>query len=281
MPTPFDALTPTGPGRVLHQPATARYPEMPGKVAVVTGAARGMGARFAAGLATRGVHVVGGDLDAAAMTATADDLTVALAAESIEDKPGRIVASAVDVTRAEDHVALAQRAIDEFGRIDFWVNNAGIFPYAEVPDITPEQIRSTLSVNVEGVLFGAQAAAARMEPGSAIVNMASVSAVRVRKGRAAYCSSKAAVAHLTESLAVELGDQGIRVNAIAPGYIDTEMTRWIQDDAPALAKALDAVPLHRIGSPEEVCGVLLFLLSDSSRYVTGHSLAVDGGSRHV
>ncbi|WP_328608765.1 glucose 1-dehydrogenase [Amycolatopsis sp. NBC_00345] len=272
---------PAGPGRVRHQPVTARYPELPGQVAVITGAARGMGARFAAGLATRGVDVVAGDINADAMTATAEELNAALAAESLEEKPGRIVASTVDVTKPEDHLALAQRAVDEFGRVDFWVNNAGIFPFAEVADISAEQIRATLSVNVEGVLFGAQAAAAHLRPGGAIVNMSSVSAVRVRRGRGAYCSSKAAVAHLTESLAVELGDQGIRVNAIAPGYIDTEMTRWIQDDAPALAKALDAVPLHRIGSPEEVFGVLLFLLSDSARYVTGHSIAVDGGSRHV
>ncbi|MFJ7213161.1 SDR family NAD(P)-dependent oxidoreductase [Amycolatopsis sp. NPDC098790] len=269
---------PTGPGRVLHQPVTTRYPEFPGKVAVITGAARGMGARFAAALATRGVDVVGGDIDGAAMAATAAELG---GEQSLEAKPGRIVPATLDVTKAEDHLALARTAIDEFGRIDFWVNNAGIFPFAEVPEITPEQIRATLSVNVEGVLFGAQAAAKHMKPGGAIVNMSSVSAVRVRKGRGAYCSSKAAVAHLTESLAVELGDQGIRVNSIAPGYIDTEMTRWIQDDAPALAKALDAVPLHRIGSPEEVAGVLLFLLSDSARYVTGHSIAVDGGSRHV
>ncbi|SEP07873.1 SDR family NAD(P)-dependent oxidoreductase [Amycolatopsis saalfeldensis] len=270
---------PTGSGRVLHQPVTARYPELPGKVAVITGAARGMGARFAAGLATRGVDVVAGDINGEAMTATAEELNAANG--SLEEKPGRIVASTVDVTKPEEHLALARRAVDEFGRIDFWVNNAGIFPFAEVADISAEQIRATLSVNVEGVLFGAQAAAAHLRPGGAIVNMSSVSAVRVRRGRGAYCSSKAAVAHLTESLAVELGDQGIRVNAIAPGYIDTEMTRWIQDDAPALAKALEAVPLHRIGSPEEVFGVLLFLLSDSARYVTGHSIAVDGGSRHV
>ncbi|SFW79011.1 SDR family NAD(P)-dependent oxidoreductase [Amycolatopsis australiensis] len=272
---------PTGPGRVLHQPVTARYPEFPGKVAVVTGAARGMGARFTAALATRGVDVVGGDIDGDAMAATAAELAGALAESSLEAKPGRIVPATLDVTKAEDHLALARQATDEFGRLDFWVNNAGIFPFAEVPDITPEQIRATLSVNVEGVLFGAQAAAKHLKPGGAIVNMSSVSAVRVRKGRGAYCSSKAAVAHLTESLAVELGDRGIRVNSIAPGYIDTEMTRWIQDDAPALARALDAVPLHRIGSPEEVAGVLLFLLSDSARYVTGHSIAVDGGSRHV
>ncbi|GAA1958669.1 SDR family oxidoreductase [Amycolatopsis minnesotensis] len=272
---------PSGPGRVLHQPVLTRYPEFPGKVAVVTGAARGMGARFTTALATRGVDVVGGDIDGDAMAATAAELTAALDESSLEAGPGRIVPAVLDVTKAADHLALAQRAVDEFGRIDFWVNNAGIFPFAEIADIAPEQIRATLSVNVEGVLFGAQAAAKHLPPGGAIVNMSSVSAVRVRKGRGAYCSSKAAVAHLTESLAVELGDQGIRVNAIAPGYIDTEMTRWIQDDPPALAKALDAVPLHRIGSPEEVAGVLLFLLSDSARYVTGHSIAVDGGSRHV
>jgi 3-oxoacyl-[acyl-carrier protein] reductase len=120
-----------------------------------------------------------------------------------------------------------------------------------------------------------------MKTGGAIVNMASVAAVRVRRGRAAYCSSKAAVAHLTECLAVEFGDLGIRVNAIAPGFVDTEMTRWVQDDPAALAKALDSVPLHRLGSPEEIVGPMLFLLSDSARYVTGHILAVDGGSRHV
>ncbi|MFF4771426.1 SDR family NAD(P)-dependent oxidoreductase [Microtetraspora fusca] len=168
-----------------------------------------------------------------------------------------------------------------FGRIDFWVNNAGVFPYALAGEIPADQMRSTLAVNVEGVLYGAQTAARHMGPGGAIVNMSSVSAVRVRKGRGAYCTSKAAVAHLTESLAVEFGDRGIRVNSIAPGYIDTEMTRWVQEDPVALRHALDVVPLHRFGSPEEVFGALLFLLSDSARYITGHSIAVDGGSRHV
>ncbi|GAA2398350.1 SDR family oxidoreductase [Actinomadura vinacea] len=258
-------------GRVQNAPITAQYPEFPGKAAVVTGAARGMGARFAAGLAARGVDVVGADIDEAAMAATAQEIA----------GPGKVVAARIDVTRAEDHEAVARIALERFGRLDFWVNNAGVFPYAPVGEITPEQIGSTLSVNVEGVLYGAQAAARHMSPGGAIVNMSSVSAVRVRKGRGAYCTSKAAVAHLTESLAVELGDRGIRVNALAPGYIDTDMTRWVKEDPAALQHALDVVPLHRLGSPEEVLGPLLFLLSDSARYVTGHSIAVDGGSRHV
>ncbi|MGW0173832.1 SDR family NAD(P)-dependent oxidoreductase [Rhodococcus sp. NPDC003322] len=269
------------PGRTNASQMTARYPEMAGKVAVVTGAARGMGAAFAAGLATRGVNVVGADINEEQMAASAQEINDALAANSIADVPGRVVGARVDVTKADEHEALAQTALKEFGRIDFWINNAGIFPFGLVQDISPEQISAVLDVNVEGVLFGSQAAARHMVPGGAIVNMSSVSAVRNRRGRAAYCTSKAAVAHLTQSLAVELGDKGIRVNAIAPGYIDTEMTRWVQEDPVALANALDSVPLHRLGSPEEVFGPMLFLLSDSARYVTGHSIAVDGGSRHV
>ena len=190
-------------------------------------------------------------------------------------------AGRIDVADPGQHDDLAQVAVSEFGSLDYWVNNAGVFPFALIGEISAEQMSSVLDVNVQGVLHGAQAAARHMEPGGAIVNMSSVSAVRVRRGRAAYCASKAAVAHLTESLAVELGDKGLRVNSIAPGFIDTEMTRWLQDDPEALEAALDNVPLHRVGSPEEVVGVLLFLLSDSSRYVTGHSIAVDGGSRHV
>ncbi|GHF41887.1 3-oxoacyl-[acyl-carrier protein] reductase [Amycolatopsis bartoniae] len=263
--------------RARHEPMTAVYPDLEGKVAVVTGAARGMGARFTAALAARGVHVVGADINEEQMLTTAREI----AAELKGEKPGEVIGTRIDVTKPEDHEAVAQLALERFGRLDFWVNNAGIFPFALAGEITPEQIEATLKVNVEGVLYGAQTAARHMEPGSAIVNMSSVSAVRVRRGRGAYCTSKAAVAHLTESLAVELGDQGIRVNSIAPGYIDTEMTRWVKEDPAALRHALDVVPLHRLGSPEEVVGPLLFLLSDSARYVTGHSIAVDGGSRHV
>lgn len=271
----------SGPGHTDATPMSAHYPELEGKAAVVTGAAQGMGAVFAAGLATRGVSVLAADINEEQVVATADRINGELAGRSLAGKPGRVVGVRTDVTVAAEHEELAQRALREFGRIDFWVNNAGIFPFAEAADISPDQIGATLRVNVEGVLYGAQAAARHMRPGSAIVNMSSVSAVRVRKGRGAYCTSKAAVAHLTESLAVEFGDKGIRVNSLAPGYIDTEMTRWVQDDPAALAHALDVVPLHRLGSPEEVFGPLLFLLSDSARYVTGHSIAVDGGSRHV
>lgn len=269
------------PGRTNTATIRAVYPEMPGKVAVVTGAARGMGAQFAKGLAARGVHVVGGDVDDVAMKATAERINAELAADALVDQPGRVTGARVDVTVASDHEALAQVALAEHGRLDYWINNAGIFPFALAEEISPEQISATLDVNVEGVLFGAQAAARHLGEGGAIVNMSSVSALRVRRGRGAYCASKAAVHHLTESLAFELGDKGIRVNQIAPGFIDTEMTQWIKGDPEALAKALDNVPLHRFGAPEEVLGAMLFLLSDAARYVTGNSISVDGGSRHV
>lgn len=271
----------TGPARVVDRPMEVVHPEMAGRAAVVTGAARGMGRAFTAALARRGVHVVGADVNDVDMKQAADEINRELAAHPGDVRPGRVAAHRVDVVDPGQQDELALAAVREFGSLDYWVNNAGVFPYATVGDISGDQISSVLDVNVKGVLHGAQAAARHMGPGGVIVNMSSVSAVRVRRGRAAYCASKAAVAHLTESLAVELGDRGIRVNAIAPGFIDTEMTRWLQDDPEALAAALDNVPLHRVGSPEEVVGVLLFLLSDSSRYVTGHSIAVDGGSRHV
>jgi 3-oxoacyl-[acyl-carrier protein] reductase len=254
------------------------HPDLRGKVAVVTGAGRGMGARFAAALARRGVHVVGADIDAALMAETS-------AAIGLEHRDvagaGDVVGATVDVRSREAQQKLAEFAVERFGKLDLWINNAGIFPEAPAADIPASQMQATLSINVEGVLYGAQAAASVMKPGGAILNMASVAAFRVRRTRTAYCTSKAAVAHLTECLAVEFGDLGIRVNAIAPGLIDTEMTHWIQSDAEVLGKALGNIPLHRMGSPEEIVGPLLFLLSDSARYVTGHILTVDGGSRHV
>ncbi|WP_340538896.1 SDR family NAD(P)-dependent oxidoreductase [Nocardioides sp. GXZ039] len=266
------------PGRVQGDLMQVDHPDLRGKVAVITGAGRGMGARFAAALARRGVQVVGADLDEQLMagTAAAIDLEHADVADA-----GEVLATGVDVRDRDAQQCIAELARERFGKVDLWINNAGVFPETPALDIPVSQIQSTLAINVEGVLYGAQAAASVMEPGGSIVNMASVAAARVRRGRAAYCSSKAAVAHLTECLAVEYGDIGLRVNAIAPGFVDTEMTRWVHDDPPALAKALDSIPLHRLGSPEEIVGPMLFLLSDSARYVTGHVLAVDGGSRHV
>ncbi|MFD7868248.1 SDR family NAD(P)-dependent oxidoreductase [Streptomyces sp. NPDC059783] len=274
--------TPTedNPGRVDYAPLPAINPELVGRTVVITGAGRGMGALFLEELARRGVNGVGGDLDAAAMAATADEINTRLSGVA---GAGRVVGVGADVTDPAASEALVATALREFGRLDLWVNNAGVFPQAEFTDISPEQLALTYGVNVNGVVYGGQAAARhfRTVDGGAIVNMASVAAVRARPTRASYNSSKAAVKHLTTCMAVELGPDNIRVNSIAPGYIDTEMTRWVRDDQAAMNRALSTVPLRRIGAPMEVFGALYFLLSDSARYITGANIPVDGGSQHV
>lgn len=268
----------SNPTRANAAPLTASYPELVGKVVVVTGAARGMGAVFVEELARRGVHAVGGDIDGDGMAALADKINSGAA-----EGAGRVLARRTDVTDPDDHDALLAAGLEEFGRVDHWVNNAGVFPQAGFTDIPPDQVTATYQVNVNGVVYGGQTAARhlRRHGGGAIVNMASVAGVRVRVTRAAYNSSKAAVRHLTSCMAVELGPDDIRVNAIAPGFIDTEMTRWVREDPAALDRALSTVPLRRVGAPVEVFGALQFLLSDSARYITGAVLPVDGGSQHV
>ncbi|SDX35329.1 3-oxoacyl-[acyl-carrier protein] reductase [Saccharopolyspora shandongensis] len=272
MTAPNDQANPT---RADDSPISASYPELVGKVAVVTGAGRGMGAVFATELARRGINVVAGDLTGAP--------EVAKQVNGQITDGGRVVGHRADVTDPAGHDGLLRAGLDEFGRVDFWVNNAGIFPQAEFTEIPPEQLTSTYQVNVNGVVYGAQTAARHMREhgGGAIVNMASVAGVRVRATRAAYNSSKAAVRHLTSCMAVELGSDNIRVNAIAPGFVDTEMTRWVREDPAALDRALSTVPLHRVGAPIEVFGALYFLLSDSARYITGAVIPVDGGSQHI
>ena len=261
-----------------NQPAfkLAQYPELAGRVAVVTGAARGMGACFAAGLASQGVHVIGVDINE-------DELKAAFAKSQMasgKTQGGTLTAMRGDVTSSESLVNIAEEAVKRFGRLDMWISNAGVFPQSEIGSVTAEQVRQTFGVNVDGVFFGAQAAADVMQPGGVIVNMASVAAFRVRRGRAIYSATKAAVHNLTRSLAVELGDKGIRVNALAPGFIDTEMTNWVREIPGAMDKALASIPLGHIGTPEHVLGALLFLVSDSASYVSGQTLGVDGGSRH-
>ncbi|MEU5360443.1 MULTISPECIES: SDR family NAD(P)-dependent oxidoreductase [Streptomyces albidoflavus group] len=268
------------PGRVNHDALPAVNPELVGRTVVVTGAGRGMGALFLEELARRGVNGVGGDLDQEEMASVAEQINARLAGTS---GAGRVVGVGADVTDPAAGDALVATALREFGRLDLWVNNAGVFPQAAFTDITPQQLALTYGVNVNGVVYGGQAAARhfRTVGGGAIVNMSSVAAVRARPTRATYNSSKAAVRHLTTCMAVELGPDNIRVNSIAPGYIDTEMTRWIREDQAAMDRALTTVPLRRIGAPMEVFAALYFLLSDSARYITGVSIPVDGGSQHV
>lgn len=254
------------------------YEELKGRVAVVTGAARGMGTCFAIGLARQGIRVVAVDIDQAALDQTVAEIK--RDDPDVEKSGGEILSARCDVSSRADMFAAAQLAVQNFGQLDIWVNNAGVFPQSDVPSVSEQQIQQTFGVNVGGVFYGAQAAAAHMKHGGAIVNMASVAAFRVRPGRAVYSATKAAVHNLTQSLAVELGAQGIRVNALAPGFINTEMTNWVREVPGAMEKAMASIPLRRIGEPVDVFKALLFLVSDSAGYVSGQTLGVDGGSRH-
>lgn len=264
---------------VNESPIEAFNPDLVGKTVVITGAGKGMGRIFAEELVSRGVNVVITDLDDSVQTA-ADEIN---ASTGTSEDRGRSIGVVADVTKTEAHDETVRRAVEEFGRLDGWVNNAGVFPESPILDCPESQIDLALDVNVKGTLYGAQAAARHFKEngGGVIVNMASVAALRIRRNRGAYNAAKAAALQLTYSLAVELGDHNIRVNAIAPGFIDTAMTQWVHDTPGALDHALGNVPLHRIGSPVEVFAGVYFLLSESARYITGAFISIDGGSRHV
>ncbi len=264
---------------VNNSPIGAHYPDLEGKSIVITGAAQGMGRLFATELASRGVNITITDIGESVQE-TATQINAEL--NGVENA-GRVIGVVADATKKADHEATAARAIEEFGGLHGWVNNAGVFPQAPIIDVPESQFDLAFDVNTKGTLFGAQVAAHHMKDngGGTIVNMASVAAMRIRRTRGAYNTAKAAALQLTYSLAVELGDYGVRVNAVAPGFIDTAMTQWVHETPGALDHALGNVPLHRIGAPVEVFSAVLFLLSDSARYITGSCISVDGGSRHV
>ncbi|MER5674987.1 SDR family NAD(P)-dependent oxidoreductase [Pseudonocardia alni] len=239
-----------------------------GRVAVVTGASSGLGVAFAKGLAEAGADLV---LGARRVDRLAE--TVAL----VEAAGRRAVAVATDVAKPEDCRALAQAAVDEFGRLDVLVNNAGIGTAVPALKETPEQFTGVVDVNLNGSYWMAQACAAHMGSGSSIVNISSVLGLTTASlPQAAYSASKAAIVGLTRDLAQQwTGRRGIRVNAVAPGFFASEMTDQYQDGY--LERMTERIPMGRKGDPEELTAAVLFLASDAGGYVTGQTWAVDGG----
>jgi NAD(P)-dependent dehydrogenase (short-subunit alcohol dehydrogenase family) len=246
-----------------------------GRRGVVTGGARGIGAAIVARLAEAGADVIAADLD---------EITAqAWAAEVTSRGGGRVIAAHLDVADSATLASVADQCVAEFGSLDFWVNNAGIYPTTGAAvEVTDDFIDRMMQINLRGTFAGAREAAHRMRAGGVIVNLASTAGFRAAVGISAYVASKHAVVGLTKNLAIELGGRDIRVVGVAPGVIDTP---GVQDQlAPLAAAGLDVgarmskTLLGRAGQPDDVARVVTFLVSDLAAWVTGDVIAVDAGA---
>jgi NAD(P)-dependent dehydrogenase (short-subunit alcohol dehydrogenase family) len=238
------------------------------KVALVTGAARGIGLATAKRFLAEGWRVAMLDIER-------ELLREAVAAI---DEPERTLALACDISDAAGVRAAIDTIEERFGRLDALVNNAGIAVFASVLETSDEDWSRIMQVNLTGPFLCTKAAAPLMREhgGGAIVNITSISAVRASTLRSAYGTSKAGLAHLTKQLAVELASLGIRVNAVAPGPVETAMAKAVH--TPEIrADYHDAIPLNRYGLEEELAEAIFFLCSERASYITGQILAVDGG----
>ena len=244
--------------------------DLAGKVALVTGASSGLGVRFAEVLAENGAAV--------ALVARRADRLAAFKAR-IEKSGGRAVAIEADVRdRASMQRAFAA-AEATFGTVTILLNNAGVVQAGRAVEITEEDWRRVLAVNLDAVFYWAQEGARRMlaaSKGGAIVNIASVLGIGADKGVIGYATAKAGVIQLTKNLALELAFKGIRVNAIAPGWIVTEINREYLTSGPGAAMKRQ-IPMGRFGEPRDLDGPLLLLVSDAGRYMTGATIVADGG----
>ena len=248
-----------------------------GKVALVTGGARGIGRAICEAYAREGARVAVADVLAEEANATA----------AIFGDAG--LGLAMDVTDPTSIAAGVAAVEARWGGVDILVNNAGVFNMASLDRITAEDYRRQFDINVGGTIFAAQAVAPimRRRGGGAIINFSSQAGRRGEPKVTVYCATKAAVISITQSLAKEFAADGIRVNAVAPGVIDTPMWAHVDsqfaeyEDKPLGQKKREvgeAVPLGRMGDPEDVADPCVFLASDEARYITGQTLNVDGGN---
>lgn len=244
------------------------YFELTGRRALVTGGNRGLGLAIAHALAAAGAHVVLGvrDPDGAEQPLRA-----------IRAEGGSASSITLDVTQLDEARASIDAASDD-GVFDILVNNAGGGVNAPAIDVTEADFDAVWSLNVRSALFLSQHVARSMPAGGAIVNIASQAGIVALPGESSYCIAKAAMLHMTRCHAVEWGDRGIRVNAVAPTFIETDGTAEALSDPEFHADVIDRIAaLHRIGTPTEVAGAVVFLCSPAASLITGHTLVVDGG----
>ncbi|WP_460450502.1 SDR family NAD(P)-dependent oxidoreductase [Alsobacter sp. SYSU BS001988] len=252
----------------MAQDIQSENPDGGRRVALVTGAARGIGLATARRFLAEGWRVALLDIDEERLARSVEELA----------EPDSVLALPGDVADAATVFAAFETLARRFGRLDALVNNAGTAVFKPILDTTPEEWRRVLDVNLTGPFLCAQAAAPLMSEagGGAIVNITSISGLRASTLRVAYGTSKAALAHLTRQQAVEFAGLGVRVNAIAPGPVDTAMAKEVH--SPEIrADYHDAIPLNRYGLEEEIAEAVFFLCSEKAAYITGQTLAVDGG----
>jgi 3-oxoacyl-[acyl-carrier protein] reductase len=240
-----------------------------GKVAVITGGFRGLGRSMAQVLGQAGAHIVAADV----LPEEIGQETV----RAVADVGGKAELKRLDVTQAEQVEEVLRDVHQRLGRLDIVINNAGISRDNLLLRVSDEDIQKTFAVNVFGAINCSRSAVRIMMRAKTgrIINLSSVVAELGNPGQSVYSSSKAALIGLTRTLAREYASRGITVNAVAPGYIDTDMTRTLPDEAKKYI--MQQVPLGRIGKPEDVAAAALFLCSDEASYVTGQVLRVNGG----
>ncbi|HZQ23864.1 MAG TPA: glucose 1-dehydrogenase [Terriglobales bacterium] len=245
--------------------------DLSGQVALVTGAARGLGRAITLAVAEAGADV--------ALGLRAKDSGAELA-EEVAALGRKSLPLQMDVMRLDEVRAAIAETVRRFGRLDLLVNNAGIAPENPAENVREEDFDATLAVNLKGTFFASQAAARTMigQKRGCIINMSSQAGFAALPNESIYCMTKAAIAHLTKCLAVEWGRYNIRVNAVAPTFIDTPGTQEYLSHPANRADVVDRIAgLHRIGEPVEVAGAVVFLASDAASLITGHTLLIDGG----
>jgi 3-oxoacyl-[acyl-carrier protein] reductase len=247
--------------------------KLSGKVAVVTGASKGIGASIAEHLAAEGATVV---VNYASSKTDADHVV-----DRITKRGGTALAVQANVAKQTDIERLFAETKKTFGRLDILVNNAGIYEFSPLENITEEHYQRHFDLNVHAVLFVSQAALKLFNSaGGSIINMSSVVSTMAFPNAAVYSGSKAAVDAITRSLAAELGPRRIRVNAIRPGMVETEGTRSAGITESDMRKQVEAqTPLGRIGQPRDIANLAVFLASDDSSWITGETFLISGGYR--
>ncbi len=245
--------------------------DLKGKVAVVTGASKGIGAGIAMSLGAAGAAVV---VNYASGKDGADRIVADITAAG-----GKAIAVQGDVAKAADVHRLFDDARKAFGAVDILVNNAGVYQFLTIEQVTEAEFHREFNTNVLGTILATQEAAKHFGPnGGSIINLSSVASVKGMAGAAVYSATKSAVDGITRALAVELGPRKIRVNAIAPGGVETEGTRAAGVAGSDFEKAMvAATPLGRFGQPNDIARVAVFLASDDSAWITGERLTASGG----